>query len=516
MKKLSLVLAVLMILGCLAACADKEEAPEQTSVAASGTTAAASIEESTVPEDTGRYDSEGFLLDDLPELNFNKKIRILGWKEVTFKEFNTSEATSNTVDEAIYNRNRAVEDRLNVVLEYTVVAGNNSNFKKEYWDNAQAMNNVGEVDLFAAYAMAPSRLTINGMTTNLNNLEYLDLSKPWWSNDMNNLISVYGKTYMATGDISPTMLANTYALFFNQNLVDSLLSARLKEMNADSIYSFVYNNTWTFDTFFSLCKDVGSDVLNDGKSADDTFAYVGDNVAIDPWFYAAGLKTLDKDADGGLVISDLWASEKTGTVVDKLVTFFRSTDAGVKNSREGASENDKTGYNAAFKNGTSVFLCQTMKTASSYTEMNFGIVPLPKYNSDQTNYRTMAGFTYSMYSIASGSGNVAESAAVMEALASDSYRRVTPVMFENYFKLRMSQNLDVYKMWDIIRNACVCDAGRAFTNQLHDYGWSYFRNTVMDSMNTGAIQYASDFKALEEKLNADIVALNDFYRGADK
>lgn len=513
MKKISLILALLMLVGCFAACAGDNGRGGDTT-AADATTAAADV--TTEAADTGRYDAEGYLLDDLPELNFaQKQLNVLGWSEVTFKEFNAENLVGSVVDDEIYNRNMAVQDRLNVSLNYTVVAGNNGNFKKVYKETATNMNSVGEVDIFGAYAMAPSLLTINGLTAPLNNLEYLDLTKPWWSKDMNTLTSVFGKTYMATGDISPTMLGNTYALFFNQDLVDSMLSARLAEMGAESLYSFVDSDRWTFDTFFALCKDLGADKLNDGKTSDDTFAYVGDNVSIDSWFYAAGLKTLDKDADGGLVISEQWASEKTGNVVSQLMTFFRSADAGVKNSRTGATENDKSGYNSAFKNGTSLFICQTLKTATSYSEMKFGIVPLPKYNADQDNYRTMAGFTYTMYSIASNSSSKTEAAAALEALASDSYRRVTPALFENYFKLRMSQNVNVYRMWDIIRDACVCDAGRAFTNQLHDYGWSYFRNTVMDSMISGTVQYTSDFGTIKEKLTGDITALNDFYRAAE-
>ena len=72
MKKISLILALVMVVTCFAACAGKTD-PADTSAAA-GTNAGPSGDVSSkVPEDTARYDAEGFLMDDLPALDFGQK-----------------------------------------------------------------------------------------------------------------------------------------------------------------------------------------------------------------------------------------------------------------------------------------------------------------------------------------------------------------------------------------------------------------------------------------------------------
>ena len=80
--------------------------------------------ETTVPEETApTHDANGFLLDDIPEdIDFDgTTVNILKWNHYESKDFNVEEENGEILNDALYNRNRTAEERLNVVLEFPEV-----------------------------------------------------------------------------------------------------------------------------------------------------------------------------------------------------------------------------------------------------------------------------------------------------------------------------------------------------------------------------------------------------------
>ena len=82
--------------------------------------------------------------------------------------------------------------------------------------------------------------------------------------------------------------------------------------------------------------------------------------------------------------------------------------------------------------------------------------------------------------------------AVVECMASESYRTVTPALFEESFKYKYSQDDNSAKMFDIARGTVVTDLSRIFSNTLNAYkswqkaivgsaGWS---STVKSNQRT--------------------------------
>ena len=103
---LAAFLAALMLTGTLASCAETAETPVQTEVSTVGGTEA--------------VETETEFTDELPDdLDYNQdEIVILsryreGW---TSGEIAVPELTGEEVNDAVYERNRTVEDRLNVKL----------------------------------------------------------------------------------------------------------------------------------------------------------------------------------------------------------------------------------------------------------------------------------------------------------------------------------------------------------------------------------------------------------------
>lgn len=119
-------------------------------------------------------------------------------------------------------------------------------------------------------------------------------------------------------------------------------------------------------------------------------------------------------------------------------------------------------------------------------------MPTPKGSADQEKYYTGSGFNITFFSIPYNVTDLNCSAAVLEILASESYRSTTPALFENDFKCRYSQDAEASEMFDMLRENVIYDVGRVFSAQFnHPY------NLVRSTVNTGT-SWATTAKASQK------------------
>ena len=83
----------------------------------------------------------------------------------------------------------------------------------------------------------------------------------------------------------------------------------------------------------------------------------------------------------------------------------------------------------------------------------------------------------------------------MECLASESYRTVSPALFEKALKVKYAHDNEVAQMWDIIRSTTTFDLGRVFANEFNGITYGLFRSEVA----SGKVQWAS---AAEKNMNS--------------
>ncbi len=96
-----------------------------------------------------------------------------------------------------------------------------------------------------------------------------------------------------------------------------------------------------------------------------------------------------------------------------------------------------------------------------------------------------------MYSISFATQKANTASAVLECYASESYRKVTPAVFEISFKYKYSSGSDDVVMWDIVRESVSFELGRIFTTSLNNLSYSLFRNAVK---NNAAASWTTNFK----------------------
>ncbi|MGI6167808.1 MAG: hypothetical protein ACOYIA_06725 [Eubacteriales bacterium] len=369
---------------------------------------------------------------------------------------------------------------MGVELEWIGVSGNYDN-QAGFVSTAQTDVLAGGVsyDIFAGYSMTAATLALRGCTQNLLALDYLNFEKPWWPDSLIEQSTISEKLFFCLGDISCNLLYMMYCVYFNKDLIT--------KHDLENPYELVYDNRWNVDKLIEMSKGLYED-LNGNSTSDqgDRFGLVTMNVFYDSFFWGSGLTEIEKDANGNLVISERWNSEKTLRLLEKLCPFFHeSGDTFTTNS---------AGIHTIFDSGNALFaLTEAQYSIKGFAAsgVNYGVVPVPKYDSDQKNHVTILSFPYTMYSISFATQKANIASAVLECDASESYRKVTPAIFEISFKYKYSSGSDDVVMWDLIRESVSFELGRIFTTSLNNLSYKLFRDAAV---NNAAASWTTNFQ----------------------
>ncbi|MGI6167153.1 MAG: extracellular solute-binding protein [Eubacteriales bacterium] len=491
-KSIRFIAFLLLLLICASAVSCTKPAEDDA-----GTTTAGS---DNTTEDPGE---ETYEKDNLPEgLNYNSDVRILHWTESKRVEFFTEKETGDVANDAVFARNRNIEERLGVKLVWHGEPGNVSN-TSHFVSVVQKSIASGDraYDITATYSRTAGLLAVDGYLADINKIEdsYLDFTKPWWPDNMLETVTIGNSVYFITGDAATSVLHYMTAIFYNKNLLDA---QGIQYPSTD-----VRNNTWTLDRLIEITSNQYQDLDSNGKQSDgDFYGFTTIYYNADAFYTGAGMWLVEHDADGMLKISDDFVSERAINLVDKLGKWLTTDTCYV--SRSGAAVD----YYVPFANGTALacqlraFMIDPAGPCSlTNVDWEFGIVPNPKYDQNQENYATIIGNPFTIFGIIKDADDDTQSmcSAVLECWGSEAYRLTTPAVFENCMKLRYSATETESEMFDVVRGSVIFDLGRIFSEDLNRMS-----ELPSKAMTTG-VSWASAGKTHKKALDTKIKGINE-------
>ena len=485
MKKSITFLTALLIVAQLAACCETAIEPSVTTEGEETTTAPEDTRDSSLPE----------------KLDFGgTEIRILYWKG---QGECTDEQNGEIVNDALYNRDRTVEDRLGVKLtnierEYTWSG------RMEYIDTIRqsVMANDGAFDLVSGQYYAMPALIPDGALLALNETKYIDLSNPWWANGLVEQTAINGKVYLASGEISISNIKELSCFFYNKRLID--------EYSLEDPYELVESGEWTLDKLFKMTSDIYSDLDNDGKkSLADLYgcSFYNDN-AIYPLLTGAGLNltTLDKSGYPELTLG----TERAVDVMDKIASFVHNKKGSFLPSVAGVG--DATEVKKAFSSGLGVFatgLVQDAATQYNAMEDDFGVLPTPKFDAAQEKYLTLVNEGNTLFGITASTKDPDAASAVFEALCEENHYTVSPAYFEVALKVKYSRDDKSAQMFDLIREGVTFDFGRLYAGATGvTLGSADMKNAITQDSGWASV-YASKKDAAKAAIDSFIESVKN-------
>jgi hypothetical protein len=158
-----------------------------------------------------------------------------------------------------------------------------------------------------------------------------------------------------------------------------------------------------------------------------------------------------------------------------------------------------------FTEGRVLFVGGDLDTAISLREMedDFGFLPQPKYSENQKDYFSLVHDQALLSCVSASSQNLDMAGAVLEALAAESYRRVTPAWYETALKVKYARDDISSQMVDLIRASMNTNFLFAYNSTfygLNGLGMLY-RDLITNNSNAYTSTATSRLPASQKKLD---------------
>ncbi|MCI6841010.1 MAG: hypothetical protein MR889_02640 [Clostridiales bacterium] len=391
------------------------------------------------------------------------------------------EATGETLNDAVYKRNLAIEQRFVVKLNYHDVASDKGLFTKAVESSVMA-DDEGYDIICPDYWWG---LDTSGYFLDLNSLDYLNFDKPWWNKAWNEHATISGECYTSVGYLCLDLLRNTEVVYFNKKMID--------QYKLDNPYELVKDNKWTIDKVSEMGQSVAGDVDGNGViDENDRFGLYINEHERSALYYSLGF-SLISNKNGDLSINPL--SERDTALNELIVKLFNNNNSNLIGKDVTVDFMTTAAYKPFNQNNLLfTFFALTSVEAMRMTDVEFGIVPVPKFDTEQVWISSNYGCT--LAAIPVNTPDVDRSAIILEALNAESYRSVTPVYYESVLKGKLARDNDSEEMLDMIFGNLQFDFGFIHSNHLSGIPADFTAGTDTDM----ASKYASKLETLKGKL----------------
>ena len=400
-----------------------------------------------------------------------------GWAQ--FFDFTATELNEDPVNDANYERLQKMKELYNVNI-YSVETPS-KNMATDVTNAHNAGNNpygLVHIELTVVPALAQK-----GYFVDLNTIESMDLTNPWYTQSAVKQLSIANKLYYTLGDFSTVDNDGIAAMCFNKEMIE--------EGQLTSPYEYIDNNEWTIDNFYALCKGFSKDLNGDGKLdiVNDRYGYSAAKTSMPGQLTSAGVQIVTKDDKDYPILS--LNSTRNASAVEKVLEMYAddTTMCLVENMSGMPNGISRWQYgNNMFMEGRLMFRQTTMSRIIQcrQSELEFGIIPYPKLDADQENYAHTFSLATPFICILNTAEDPEANGAVVEALSY--YRRtvVRPAYYERVLKGLVARDEESEFCLDIIFDSSDYDLGIVLS--LGDF-INVYANIIKSGTNTFSSEY---------------------------
>ena len=450
--------------------------------------------EDDITEET--TEAEVKILPDLPEKNFGgyefKIITSDYIKDPNMpREIGAEEETGDPINDAIYKRNKKIEEQYDVTIKEILHERDSLNVPVK----KAVMAADGSYDLICGNIRELGILSLAGSLLDLAKVTYLDLDKPWYDQKAAGDLSIGHRLFFGIGELQISNKDGTWVVLFNKKL--------LQNLSIEDPYQLVKENKWTMDKFFEMATAANKDINGDGKmDEDDQWGILGEGFDIYALMNGAGTRLVQKDENdlpfyAGYTSRDIDIFEKGAEYLGDKNKAMLADNYVSKYSNVWTEL-----INPIFATDRILFFFTSLSRVTWHRnfETDFGILPTPKYEESQTNYvNTVSVWMASGFGLpANLSGEELDrNAIITEALTAESLYTLTPAYYDIQLKNKLTRDDESAEMLDIIF------ANRTYST-IHLYDWGGLITTIQSQLTANNRNFVSSLDKIENRIIKDI------------
>ncbi len=401
------------------------------------------------------------------------------------------ELTGEAINDAIYNRNKAVEETFDVVISTVQDSGGNIT------TTVRNAVSAGD-DSYDLVMTTPDQLltqTLANALLNLSSIEHINLSNSWYNQEQVQNFQVDGKLYSLMGDLVYSTFLFGAAMVYNVNLGT--------ELNLPDLHEIVMEGNWTLDTMYNHTASAAADLDGDGNFTEenDRFGFaIRANSNLMNFQFCAGERFIEYDSVSG-TFTDIFNLEKMQTIVDKVYALYND------NHRTILAKD----YISLFNSGRLMLRTTYIGAMFEHQDMEdeFIPVPYPKYDENQEKYHSMMTASVVLMGMPKTLVNKDGAGLIVEALSEYSAGELQNTVYDkvlSYQTMRDERSLDVLKL---LKDGLLIDFGYLTDSN------SLLRFIVGDVVGSGSTALASQYEKKQKAMSKYYENLIEDFKALD-
>ena len=401
----------------------------------------------------------------------------------------SEELTGDPLRDAMYNRFKTIEDKYNIQINF--VCKGTAPETHQYLSRSIAADDA-TYDLTYVHLTSFGPVVSQGLVMDWNSLPYPDFNNLWWNKSFVDAMSVKNVLLFA-----PSYIEFPYstAIAFNKQMV--------KDYNLESPYQLVRDGKWTMDKFFEIATNFSRDLNGDGIwTVDDQYGFTtNNNYVLRSYLYAGGYPILTKDENDIPQLNKDYP--RLSMIVDKTMKLFTQSNVSYM-----YPDNVNGDFPITMSSGRIFAIGLHLAELSMLrgSEVDYGIVPLPKLNEAQENYTGIqwGGF----FSVPINAPDPEMSSLIFEALTAESHYSALPVFMENQLSIKFARDEESIEMLEMIYSNILYDMGANYPT-LGQY--SDILRWLFESKTTNVMSHMEKYEQQLENALEEIIASYDAY-----
>lgn len=396
----------------------------------------------------------------------------------------------NILASAVYARNSEIETNCNCKILQIDSEGS------QYDHMVQANVGGNTYELAIVRTVDARQLAVDGILLDLAQQPALNLGADYYDQNQIRDMSLGGALYFISGDMNISTIDTATATIFNQDFLEKHLSDTFRNP-----YEMVKDGTWTLSKMIEMANLVTVNTTGGKLDATlgDTLGYFEYEYSPLFHFYASGERITVNDEDGYpqflIGRGNVRASDVFDQIFEKLNVYQNPNIINGYNAKR--LENYQTG-NVLF---TDLRLLE-IRTDYRPLGLNYGIVPLPKYNEEQEDYYSVIYFEnyVHLWMIPVVHQNLDKATYMMELMAKKSHEEggTMDAYYINTMELNAAKDSQARDMLRMIRQRLVYDIALL-------YEWGNFATFLTGVDNASANTFSSqtnlkNIEAAEEQM----------------
>ena len=341
--------------------------------------------------------------------------------------------TAGTINEAVHERNTAVELELDVALTFSHADADKSDIQSEI--KRLVMSGTDAYDLVISELLPFASLANDGTFRNILSSEFTGFdfeNKPYWYKEyMDDLRLVNGYEYLLAGDFFIDVLRSSHLLLFNKEMYRDHY-----RRDPGEVFEWVLNYEWTYEKLNGIITDMYLDKNGNSRRdhgdrwglsiSDLRSAKIGFIVSADP-----GLVSRGEDGTPRIVLGD---TSRMADLTKRLSLLLFNSSCYISDAAGGNSLRDFTEGSALLCEGH--WLGSLENTALLDMKEGADVLPYPQLYASDKRYITATSNTANVGAVLLTAKDEAFISTVIQALSRETASRLIPKYYRDALKLR--------------------------------------------------------------------------------